>query len=212
MLAGGSGALTTIWRTPEPYGVIGFIPLVLGGGFTSRITKKVRSDEGLAYSAGSGMFMGPYYPGEFRAAVQSKNRTVALSIKLILEEVARIRDTPVTDEELETAKASFIDTFPRNFESKNATVNLFISDEWTDRPDGYWETYRDKVRAITTDDVQRVAREHLDPERMSILVVGDWETIAPGDLDGRASMEDFFGGSVKQLPLRDPLTQKPMDN
>jgi hypothetical protein len=55
-----------------------------------------------------------------------------------------------------------------------------------------------------------VAREHLDPAKMAILVVGDWDEIAKGDLDKRATMNDFFGGAVKHLPLRDPLTLEPL--
>ena len=58
--------------------------------------------------------------------------------------------------------------------------------------------------------LQRVAREHLDPAKMAILVVGDWDEIAKGDLDKRATMNDFFGGAVKHLPLRDPLTLEPL--
>jgi len=54
-----------------------------------------------------------------------------------------------------------------------------------------------------------VAQKHLDPEKMAILVVGDWKEIAPGDSGKRASMQDFFGGKVQQLPLRDPLTLEP---
>jgi hypothetical protein len=64
---------------------------------------------------------------------------------------------------------------------------------------------------VTPSDIQRVAREHLDPESMAILVVGDWDEIAPGDLEKRASMNDFFGGEVTHLPLRDPLTLEPLE-
>jgi hypothetical protein len=55
-----------------------------------------------------------------------------------------------------------------------------------------------------------VAERYLDPATMAILVVGDWDGIAPGDLEKRASMNDFFGGAVKHLPLRDPLTLEPL--
>ena len=54
--------------------------------------------------------------------------------------------------------------------------------------------------------MQRVAKKHLDPAKLAILVVGDWDEIAKGDLGKRASMADFFGGEVTHLPLRDPLT------
>ncbi|MCB9848171.1 MAG: insulinase family protein [Phycisphaeraceae bacterium] len=186
---------------------------VLGGsGFTSRITKKVRSDEGLAYSAGSRFSMPAEQDGEFMAFYQSKNRTVALAAKLIFDEIDKIRTAPISEQELETSKASIIETFPRTFESKNATVNLFIDDEWTKRPRGYWQSFRDNVRAVTANDVLRVAREHLDPDKMVMMVVGNWGEIEGGDLEDRADMSDIFGGSNTELPLRDPLSQKPIQN
>jgi len=180
-----------------------------GGGFTSRITKRVRSDEGLAYSAGSGMIPDVWYPGEFRASFQSKNATVALATKIIFEEFERIRTEPVTDEELATSVNQFVETFPRTFESKAGMLNVFVSDEWTRRSADYWQTYRDQVRSVTKEDIMRVAQKHLTSENMAIFVVGKWDEIYPGDLEGRAKMNEFFGGDVNHLPLRDPLTQKP---
>ncbi|MEC9374083.1 MAG: hypothetical protein VYC34_09575, partial [Planctomycetota bacterium] len=140
----------------------------------------------------------------------SKNRTVALATKIVFEEIDRIRTSEVTDEELETAKNSFIETFPRTFESKIGMINVFISDEWTGRPDGYWQNYRDNVAAVSKSDVKRVANTHLDPDSMTILVVGKWDEIYPGDLEGRARMSDFFDGQATEVPLRDPLTQQPL--
>ncbi len=177
-----------------------------GGGFTSRIVSRVRSDEGLAYSAGSRMSPRVYYPGEFQASFQSKNRTVALATKIILEEIERIRTEPVSAEELNTAKDALIETFPRTFESKEAMLGVFVDDEMTGRDPDYWKTYRDRVRAVTANDVMRVAQAYLRPQEMAIVVVGKWEEIAPGDLEGRADMSAFFGGAVTHIPLRDPLT------
>jgi hypothetical protein len=112
----------------------------------------------------------------------------------------------VSYEELETAKLAEIETFPRQFESKPAMLRVFVNDELTDRPADFWQTYRDKVSAVTREDLQRVAKKHLDPAKMAILVVGDWDDIEQGDLQKRATMADFFGGEVTHLPLRDPLT------
>ncbi|MGA1489299.1 MAG: M16 family metallopeptidase [Planctomycetota bacterium] len=181
-----------------------------GGGFTSRITNKVRTEEGLAYSAGSMMRPSYHYPGEFQAFFQSKSSTCALATKLILDEIDRIRAEPVSAEELDVAKASVIETFPRAFESKKAVRDLFVSEEWRPHVEGFFEGYRDRVRAITVEDIQRVAREHLDPAEMMIVLVGDWSEISPGDLDGRAKMADFFDGEATELPLRDPLTLEPI--
>jgi hypothetical protein len=55
-----------------------------------------------------------------------------------------------------------------------------------------------------------VAQQYLDPQQMAIFVVGRWEEIARGDHAGRATMQDFFGGQVTHLPLRDPLTLEPL--
>ena len=182
-----------------------------GGGFTSRITNRVRSDEGLAYSAGSSMQPRIWYPGEIRASFQSKNATVALATKIILEEMTRIAGALVTEQELEVSKNSFIETFPRTFESKAGMLALFVSDEMTNRPKDFWQTYRDRVRAVTIEDIQRVAKKYLKPEQMAIMVVGKWDDIAAGDINKRATMNEFFGGQVTHLPLRDPLTLEPMN-
>jgi predicted Zn-dependent peptidase len=182
-----------------------------GGGFTSRIVSRVRSDEGLAYSAGSAFVPGVYYPGVWRAAFQSKSSTVALAIKIILEEVGRIQNEPVTDDELVTATNAMIETFPRRFESKAGMLRVFVDDEITHRDPDYWTQYRDNVRAVTAGDITRVARQHLRPDDMVILVVGKWDDIVPGDLEGRADMSAFFGGAATHLPLRDPLTLQPME-
>ena len=191
-----------------------YFPMILmnrilgGGGFTSRIVSRVRSDEGLAYSAGSNLTPNVYFPGEFRASFQSKNRTVALATKIILEEIERIRTTPVTAQELETNQNALIERFPQRFESKRGMLRTFVGDEMTDRDPDFWNRYRDNVRAVTSQDIMRVAAKHLHPDRMAILVVGVWDEIRRGDLDGRATMDEFFGGEVTALPQRDPMTLK----
>ena len=192
------------------------IPLVLldeilgAGGFTSRLMQKVRSNEGLAYSAKTALVPRVDYPGDFRAGFESKNATVALATKIVLDEIRSVRERPVTEEELEIAKRGLIETFPQQFESKPKMLGVFVGDEWTKRPADYWKTFRQKVAAVTREDLQRVARKYLDPDRMVVLVVGDWDAIAPGDQGKRASMAEFFGGQVKHLPLRDPLTLEPL--
>ena len=184
---------------------------VLGSsGFSSRITQRVRSDEGLAYSAGAFAIPGLYFRGEFRAFFESKNRTVALATKIIMEEIVKIRTEPVTAEELEAAKASSIESFPESFASKSATLGVFVEDELTAKDANYWRTYRSKVQAVTKEDVLAVAKKYLVPEKMMILVVGKWSEIEAGDLEGRAKMSEFFSGKSTQLPLRDPLTLEPI--
>jgi predicted Zn-dependent peptidase len=183
-----------------------------GGGFTSRVTNRVRSDEGLAYTAMTRLQPQVWYRGLFFGFFQSKNRTVALATQIILEEIERIRNEPVTQAELDVAKNAMIEGFPQRFSSKQAILRQFVSDELTGRAADYWRTWRDRVAAVDAAAVQRVANEHLDPGSMAIFVVGDWDAIEGGDLEGRASMLEFFGGEVEHLPMLDPLTREPMES
>ena len=179
-----------------------------GGGFTSRLTKRIRSDEGLAYGARSRFSSPQPHPGYFAAAFDSKNPTVALATVIVKEELERIRTEPVTAQELETAKASIIETFPARFDSQASTVSIFVNDLQTDRPEDHWTTWRDRIAAVTPEDIQRVAQERLHADQLTILIVGDWDPIAKGDVDGRANMAPF--GEPTHLPLRDPMTGEAM--
>jgi zinc protease len=181
-----------------------------GGGFTSRLMKRIRSDEGLAYGAGSSLVAPYYYPGQWQAGFQSKSRTVAFATKIVFDELDRVRTEPISEEELNVAKNQFIETFPRTFESRQAIVGVFIDDERTNRARDYWTTFREKIRAVTPEDMLGAAQRHLDPEKLSVLIVGNWDDIKAGDLEGRATMTEFFDGRSTEIPLKDPETLKPM--
>jgi predicted Zn-dependent peptidase len=194
--------------SPDVYALEVMNEILGGSGFTSRITRTVRSNEGLAYSAGSGLRFGVWYPGAFRVAFQSKSRSVPYALSLVVEEIKKIRDQPVSAEELDTIKKSLIETFPSNFASKAQAMSIFASDEYTGRPPGYWATYRDRIRAVTPADVQRVARTHLTPDKMVILVVGNQTEIDVGDDKHPVALAALANSKVTVLPLRDPLTMK----
>jgi len=194
---------------PDEYALEVMNEILGGSGFTSRIMKTVRSDEGLAYSAGSGLGFGIYYPGAFRAGFQSKSRSVPYATQLVLQEIKKIRETPVGAEELDTIKKSLIETFPSTFNSKAQTVAIFAADEYTKRDPTYWQTYRDRIRAVTVADVQRVAQKHLAPEKLVLLVVGDQKEIDLGDGKHQTSLQALAEGRpIVILPLRDPLTMR----
>lgn len=184
-----------------------------GGGFTSRIMNRVRSDEGLAYSAGSSFPGGVWYPSTFRAGFQSKSRTVAYATSIVLEELQRMAKGPVTDEELQTAKRSFIESFPENFNTKSKVAGIFAREEFTGRfakaPD-FWKGFRQRLEKVGRDDIQRVAAKHLHPERVAILVVGNKEEILKGHPDHPASLEKLVPAPLTELPMRDPLTLEPL--
>jgi zinc protease len=202
--------LPTVKRDhPDVYALEVMNEILGGSGFTSRITKTVRSNEGLAYSAGSGLAPGVWYPGRFRAAFQSKSRSVPYATSLVMDEIRKLREGGVTAEELTTIENNIVQTFPSGFASKAQSMAIFASDEYTKRDPGYWATYRDRIRAVTAADVQRVAREHLVPEKMVVLVVGKQAEIDLGDEKHPVTLAQLApGGKVTTLPLRDPMTMK----
>jgi len=210
VLIGHLGYQRAGWDDPDVPALALMNDILGGGGFTSRLVKRIRSDEGLAYSAFSQYGVDIWWPGIFRMGYQSKSETVALAAKIALEELERIQQEEVSDEELATAKASFIDVFPRQFESAGRTVGLFVRSEYEGRPPEYWLNYQDNVRAVTKQDVLRAAQEHLSPENLVFLMVGNWEQIEAGDADGRATMKELAGGTATELPMRDPLTLEPI--
>jgi zinc protease len=184
-----------------------------GGGFTSRIMNRVRSDEGLAYSAGSSFPGGVYWPQTFTAYFQSKSRTVAYAASIVFEELKRIASEPVNDEELQTSKQGFIDRFPRTFSTKAQVAATFAGDEITGRyarhPD-HWKTVRSRIAAVSKEDVQRVAKKFLAGDKAVILVVGQRDDTLKGHPDHPVSLKSLAGDHFTELPLRDPLTLKPM--
>ncbi len=207
------GELGIQWKNyadPEPYALTVMNDILGGGGFTARLMKRVRSDEGLAYGAYSQFGIGTFWPGLFEIGFASKNPTVALATKIVLEEVEKIRTGLVSEEELRVSKRSFIDTFPRTFESPAATARTFAADEVIGRPHSYWQEYRRRIEAVSAENVRAAAVKYLDTSRLAMLVVGKWSEIAPGDAGGRAKMAELFGGEVRHLPLRDPLTLVPL--
>ena len=184
-----------------------------GGGFTSRITNRVRSDEGLAYSAGSRLSGGVWYPGLLAAGFQSKSRTCGYATQIVLEEMTKMRDGEVTAEELTTAKRSFIDTLPRRFATKAATMGVLVDEEFTGRyrtDPGYYATYAANLEKVSAADVQRVARRLLSTDRVTVLSVGKKADLLNPDPKHPVDFAALAGGKLVDVPLRDPFTMKPM--
>jgi predicted Zn-dependent peptidase len=204
------GHLSTTRDNPDFAALAIMNDILGGGGFTSRITSRVRSDEGLAYSAGSDFGFGVYYPSSFTASFQSKSSTAAQGIEIVIDEINRMRTEKVKPEELKTSINQFVETFSLNFSSAAQIAGTFAQDEYTGRPADFWDKYRERIQAVTADDVQRVAEKYLHPDQLVILVVGNVDDITKGNPDKpQYKLTNFTkDGRVIRIPLPDPLTMK----
>jgi zinc protease len=202
------GHLSTTRDNPDFYALSVMDDILGGGGFTSRIVLRVRSDEGLAYNAFSNFGFGLYYDGVFQAGFESKSSSCAQAADIVLEEIERIRREKVKPEELETAVNYAVEVFPRYFSSAAAIAGTFANDEYTHRKPDFWPTYRERIRAVKAEDVLRVAQKYLMPDRMVILAVGNVEEMLKGDPDkpNYNFKKLASNGEIRQIPLPDPLT------
>ncbi len=189
---------------PDQYALLVMNDILGGGGFNSRIVRRVRSDEGLAYNAGSSFDRPVLYPGTFQAWFQTKHATVAFGTSLIIGEINRIRSEKCDTQIVNNTKASFISDVVNPFSSKNSIVNTFADDDYTHRPDDYWQNYTKNMAAVTPDDVLAVAQKYLHPDQLVFLIIGDPDAILQGSDKHTEKVTDF--GPITNIPLRDPMT------
>ena len=191
--------------TNPDYFAVQVMNFILGGGsFTSRITTKVRSDEGLSYNQGSRFAYRWGLPGTFSGYVQTKSSTVGYAISLINAEFNRIRTEPVSDAEMETAVNYYLESFADNFQSAQSTMMSFANLEMTGKPMDYYKTYRSKIQAVTKAKVQEAATKYIHPDKEIILIVGDWEPCNKGGDKWPGPLDKL--GKVHKIPLTDPMT------
>lgn len=153
---------------------------ILGGAFTSRVNMNLREDKGYTYGARTNWSFrrgaGPFSAGGDIQTAYTKEAVVEF-----IRELNDIRGgRPVTEKELEYNKQSLIRQYPAGFETVGAISNNLANLVTYGLPDSYFNDFISKVSAVTLNDVNRVARQYLDPEKMAIVIVGDRKVIEPG--------------------------------
>ena len=166
--------------------------LLGGGGFTSRITRRVRSAEGLAYSVGSRFGSEGREPGLFKVATSTRTQETPRAIAAVIEEIKRLREQPVTPPELETVTEALANSFVFRFNEPLETVRQLMLLEFQGLPSDYYQTLLEHYRNVTPERLQAVARRYLRPDDLAIVVVGDAKALEPG-------LAPF--GPVKRIPF-----------
>ncbi|MDR2697830.1 MAG: insulinase family protein [Holophagales bacterium] len=182
---------------------------ILGGSFTGRLMKKIRSDEGLTYGIRTSLGEGANWIGDLSGSSQTNNNNVAYLLRLAIAEMETLKNVPLTNAELQTIKDGLIESFPSRW-NKSAVVSTLASEAMAGWPEDWWVNYREKVQAVTPADVQRMAKRLLDMDMVIILAVGQADLIEAGNHDHPGLLKDILPLQMQHLPLRDPNTRKPM--
>ena len=184
------------WRDPAPYAIEVLTEVLAGNLFTSRLGRRLRGEDGL-YGLDSRSGIGATWPDSLQIRFSCDAARLPRALAHTGEELKRIRDEPVSADELATAKAVLTAELTASFASARAAVVTFALDDLLGWPHERWQGYRARLNAVTAADVQRIARTYLRPEEMVTLVVGSLPPAAPA---GGQQL-----GAYHQLPLRDPV-------
>src|SRR5262249_12231944 len=155
---------------------------ILGGEGSNRLHNVLRTQRGLTYGAQADMNTAKE-SGDFEAHTNTRSEATGEVVRLIFDEFWRLVRDPVSERELADAQAYLTGSFPLTIETPDAIAMQVLNVVFYDLPIEDLQTFRERVNAVTTDDIQRVARAYLKPDRLSVVLVGNQAAFA-SDLRG----------------------------
>jgi predicted Zn-dependent peptidase len=161
-----------IERTSPDYFAVLMANRVLGGGPSGRLFLNLREDKGYTYGAYSS-FGGSRFKGTWVSSSEVRTEVTEGAMKEFMYELNRLRNEKVPAEELENAKRAIVGSFALSLEQPGSLLQNIITQKLYNLPVDYWDTYPQKVAAITADDVQRAAQKYLDLDHLQVVAVGD---------------------------------------
>lgn len=162
----------TIERTDPDYFPVEVMNQIVGGGPSARLFMNLREDKGYTYGAYSNVSSAKYR-GVFTASTQVRTDVTDGSMKELFYEFKRIRDEKVPADEFERSKRTIIGGWALQLEFPSSVLQNAITSKLYGLPANYWDTYPQKIAAITVEDVQRVAQKYLDLGKLQVVAVGD---------------------------------------
>ncbi len=165
-------------RLSDDYDALVVMNTILGGSFASRLNQNLREEHGYTYGARSFFDFQPL-PGPFQAGAAVQTAVTDKSLVEFMKELRGILQ-PVTPEELVRAKNFVALRFPARFQTVAGTARELAELELFGLASDYFNQYVQRILAVTREDVQRVARQYLDPDKMAIVLVGDRAVIEDG--------------------------------
>jgi zinc protease len=189
-------------RTSPDYFPMLLMHTVLGANASSRLFMNLREEKGYTYGAYSNLDA-RRTAGTFRATAEVRTPVTGDSLKEFFYELNRIRSERVSDKEINDAKSYLTGVFPIRLETQEGLIDQFVQIKMFGLPDDYLETYRDRVQAVTLDEIQKAAEKYVTPDEAAIIIVGDGRQIVE-QVDPYAKDIQFFNtaGKEKDRPSR----------
>jgi len=144
-----------------------------GGGYSSRLFKNIRTTKGLAYGVGGGIGASFDHLGIVRISMGTKSQTTIESIQALYQEIDNLKTNPISDEEINRAKDSILNSFVFNFDSPDKVLRERMAYEFYGYPADFLERFRTGIEKVQKADMERVAAKYLHKDQLAVLVVGN---------------------------------------
>jgi len=176
---------------------------VFGGGSSSRLFMNLREDKGYTYGAYSSLAADKLV-GQFSASASVRTDVTDSAVVEFIYEINRLVEDGVTQEELDKAKSNLAGSFGRSLESPATIANFALNIERYDLPKDYYETYLQKMNALTVADINKTAKDLIDPSKLYITAVGNGSEIQEKLAQfGEVTLYDNMGFPAKQMAAVD---------
>jgi zinc protease len=146
---------------------------ILGGGFSSRLLRRIRTELGWAYNIGASWDANYDHPGVFKISGSTQSAHTVDTLKTIREELEKFRSAEVTDEELKTAKDTVLNGFVFHFDRPSKTLNRLVLYEYFGYPRDFVFQYQKAIAAVTKADILRVAQKYFKLSELSYVAAGN---------------------------------------
>lgn len=145
---------------------------ILGGGGSARLFQNLREDKAYTYGSYSSIGNDKDMPSRFTATAQVRNAVTDSSVVELLKEIDRIATEPVSAKELKDTKSTYIGSFIMAMERPSVMAGYALNIETEDLPADYYETYLERINAVSIDDVQNAAKKYFKSDNARVVVVG----------------------------------------
>jgi len=161
-----------ITRTNPDYFPMMLMHTVLGATASSRLFMNLREKKGYTYGAYSNLDA-RRSAGTFRATAEVRTQVTGDSLKEFVYELDRIRNEPVSEKEIADAKSYLTGVFPIRLETQEGLTDQLVQIKMLNLPNDYLQNYRNRIQAVTIDEIQTVAEKYVKPDEAALIVVGD---------------------------------------